>query len=53
MKLSTDGIIEGNQKTHILFLKVREIAEKIKHSTDEDKDLLYEEYSFSTYDFII
>lgn len=52
VKLSIDEINEENQKSHMLFLKVREIAERIKDSTEEDKNLLYGEYSFSTYDLI-
>ena len=52
VKLSIDEINEENQKSHILYFKVREITEKIMDSVDEDKDLLYGQYSFCTYDLI-
>jgi hypothetical protein len=52
VKLSIDEINEENQKSHTLFIKIREIAERIKSAQDEEKEVLYGEYSFGTYDLV-
>jgi hypothetical protein len=52
VNLSIDEINEENQKSHGLFIKVRELADRIKDASEGDKEALYGEYSFSTYDLI-
>jgi hypothetical protein len=52
VNLSIDEINEENQKSHGLFIKVRELADRIKDASEEDKEALYGEYSFSTYDLV-
>ncbi|NCD70135.1 hypothetical protein [Mucilaginibacter agri] len=52
VKLSISEINEENIKSHSLFIRIREIAELIKHAPEEELEFLYGEYSFKTLDLI-
>lgn len=52
IKLSVTEINEQNIKSHSLFIRIREIAELIKHAPEHELEYLYGEYSFKTLDLI-
>ena len=43
-------IIESNEKTHKLYLKVLDLTDKISHVENQDNELLHQEYALTVFD---
>lgn len=50
IKLSYNQLIAANTKSHVLYLKVLDIADRIADSAEAEKDALYERYNLSIFD---
>lgn len=50
VSLSYNEIIEANTKSHLLYLKVLDIADKINKADETDHDFLYGQYNLSIFD---